>query len=209
LPLSNETVPNKPLAAHELRQIIEKDVHDILMKDGMFTGVIAYGRVSYRVTVEVLLDNIQMPRHTSLTESKARPKDVLRTQPELAAIKPHPLDPRSPEAIVTSTQRERAITSPNLARMENGLPLTVEKREGDRMVEKQVGYEASDIPALAEPGFKDTNMSEKSAGRLGMASPPVPPTPEAEPEPVGIPGEAIPPAPEVPLPEVSEPAHAE
>lgn len=168
MPLQSEIVPNRPLASNELRQIIEADVHEILGKDGMFTGQIAYGRVSYRVTVEVLFDAFTMGKHVSNTNSAARPKDKLVNNPELSAIEPHPIKNPSGDAVVSAHVRERFIASPNVARMEAGLPLTTTVREGQSLVEKKIHYEKSDVPEGSNPTFEDHDVSQEAARCLGL-----------------------------------------
>lgn len=167
MPLNSEIIPNRPLAAHELRQIIEKDVHEILMRDGMLTGQIAYGRCSYKISYELLLDNFTIKKHIGNVVSQARPADVLRQEEELAAIKAHPLAAPSPDAVVTSGERTREIDSPNRTRIEEGLPLTTTVRQGEGLVERQIQYTPDELPER-ETQVHDRDTSQESAERLGL-----------------------------------------
>src|SRR2546429_7494529 len=118
MPISNERVPNRPLSGLELAKIIQKDVQDILSRDGMFTNNIAFARVSYEVRVSLHLDNPVYPEHISTTLSRPASKQQVEAQPELAAIETSPLkDPLSVEELIASEERHREIQSPNMARV--------------------------------------------------------------------------------------------
>lgn len=177
MPLQSEIVSNKPLASHEFRQIIENHVHDILGKDGLFTGQIAYGRVSYKITVEVLCDAFQMKPHIATITSRRPANDQIAKSPELGSVEIHPMKEPSKDAIVTAHERVGEITSPNLARIEHDLPLSagmpkrypgVLEPGAEPVKEKMIAYAASEMPARATPEYVDTDVSEAAAKRLGL-----------------------------------------
>lgn len=139
MPASHEKIPNRPLAGNELVQIIERDVHDILTRDGMFTQNIAFGRVSYEIRVSLHLDNPLYPQHVSTVMSRPASKQQIAADPALAAVEYGPLvDPLTEDETVFAQERHREIQSPNAARVENGMPLILEKKNLDTGAVEQV-----------------------------------------------------------------------
>lgn len=129
---SKEMVHQRPLAGTELAKIIVADVEHILSNSGCFTGHIAYGRCAYEVRVILHLDNPAYPTVTETARSKAYPRDVTEGehgQPELEAIESLPLRNTGPDAYLAADELHREILSPNAARVEHGLPITVIRRE--------------------------------------------------------------------------------
>lgn len=179
MPASHERVPNRPLAGNELVQIIEKDVHDILARDGMFTQNIAFGRASYEVRISMHLDNPIYPQHVATIQSRPAAVNVISLKPEMAALETFPLadnEGNKPELTedetMFSTERHREIASPNAARVEHGMPLKIEKRNLDTGVtelkdQKFVG----DLPDPLSVGnlTRDTEASVDERVRLNKA----------------------------------------
>lgn len=154
MPASHERVANRPLSGTELKKIILKDVEAILDKDGMLSNNLAYGRIAYEVRVSMHLDNAAYPEHISTIYSRPRSKSEVEKEPELAAIELGPLvEPLTEDETVASTEVQRQIASPNMARVENGLPLQIEKRDLDTGTVKIVEQKfKGDIPDPAEVG---------------------------------------------------------
>lgn len=118
MPTSLEVIPNRPLSGLELRKIITDDVDAVLRRDGLFQPHIGYGRVSYKVTVELHLDNPAYSRHANTIASRLQPNQD-------PAIMPNPLADPTEHATATSTTRERHINSPNKERIRRGMPISV------------------------------------------------------------------------------------
>lgn len=166
MPASHETVPNRPLSGDEVRQIILKDVDNILTKDGMFAGHMGYGRISYRIRVEMQLDNPQFPEHKVEVTSRNPAKNFKPEDPRRSVAAP-PMkslvegEPGAPSDIHSiGVQRERVIDSPNHARLEHGLPITIDKKDlaTGEIKPIEVNYDAAGLP----PGPKtDTDISDE------------------------------------------------
>lgn len=143
MPSSLDRVPNTPLSGSELRQIIEKRVHEVLMRDGLFTQNIAFSRVSFEVRVSIHLDNPLYPEHISNVYSSIPSKQEVETLPQLGALEPPPLiEPTSDEEAVFSEELAETIASPNMARITNGLPIIVQKTNMDtgQIENKEIKY---------------------------------------------------------------------
>jgi hypothetical protein len=126
MPTSRELVPNKPLSGEELATIIKADLASVLAQDCMLTPRVAYGRVSYEIRVTLHMDNPMMPSSVAVVQSKLAASDAVEARPELAALNPPPpLPDASDDATVYSTERHRDIVSPNVARIEHGMPISV------------------------------------------------------------------------------------
>lgn len=164
MPASNEIVSNRPLSGSELRQIMLKDVGNILDKDGMFSPHIGYGRVSYEIIIKLHIDNPSYPNHTSRTVSHNPARN--ETNEALKHIETAPLKNPSPDAAIAGLKRERVIDSPNHARLEHELPVSITRRDpaDGVMKEEQVQYDNHGL----EPGpVKDTDISEELESEWG------------------------------------------
>lgn len=158
MPVSTETVPNRPLSGTELRDIILRDVERVLARDGMFTPHIGYSRVAYDFKLHVHMDNPSYPEHKVRVTSKNPPRNA---QPRATNIEVPPIKNASDEAAHSHTKLERTIESPNKARLENNLPVTITRkdRNSGETVEQQVHYDATglepDAPKITELGDSD------------------------------------------------------
>ena len=160
MPASNEIVSNRPLSGSELRNIILKDVGNMLDRDGMFSPHIGYGRVAYDVIIKLHIDNPAYPEHQNRTTSRTPATN--ETDEGKKAIAPPPLQDPSSEAVVAAMQRTREIDSPNLARLEHELPVTITRRDGQtgQMIEEPVVYDNKEV--VPTP-VKDVDISKKTA----------------------------------------------
>lgn len=163
MPTSKELVANKPLAGPDLAKIIQSDVAQLLQRDGMFSPHVAYGRVSYEVRVTMHMDNPSYPTHVTTMRSEKRSDNQVAAEPELAAIEPDlPLKEPSLEEYVASVERQRRIDSPNLARIEHQLPVTVQVAgEGGSSQEKQVVYPKEAVEGVA-PAPTDIDLTRNT-----------------------------------------------
>ena len=158
MPASTEIVNNRPLSGRELREIMLKDLADILDKDGMFSGHIGIGRAAYKITVQLHLDNPSYPEHVTTVRSKQAASN--ETDEGKKHIEPGPLKEPGAEAVVVALTREREIDSPNHARIEHNLPVSIMRRDptDGLLKEEQVFYDNKD---LAPGPVKDTDISER------------------------------------------------
>lgn len=155
MPTSKELVSNRPLQGAELTKIILSDVSRILSSSGLLSGHIAYGRVAYEVRVILHMDNPAYPRAEELIQSRPYPKDVTEGEhghPELASVESLPLKDVSPDAYLAADSLARDIQSPNAARVEHGLPITVIHRTPNSETrEELVHYDKSALDGQANP----------------------------------------------------------
>lgn len=155
MPTSREIVAQRPLAGAELAKIIVADVTNVLGQSGLLVGHIAYGRVAYEVRVILHMDNPAYPKDETVVRSKPYPKDVTEGEhgsPQLAAVERLPLRNVSPDAYLAADELHREIASPNAARVENGLPITVIRREQNSETrEELVTYNKDAIEGQANP----------------------------------------------------------
>ena len=109
MPLSSETIANRPLSGTELKERIKADVEMILNRDGIFSPYLAYGKLAYTITIDFQLSNPMMPKH--------------KIEFEVGEV-----DPTSADSIGLELKRE--ITSPNAERVALGLPVKVHSTSG-------------------------------------------------------------------------------
>src|SRR5438552_15397899 len=131
MPTSKDLVANRPLRSEELAKIVLADVERILDGSGFFRGQIAYGRVAYEVRITLHIDNPSYPTDLTVVRSKGRSIQEVEADPALAAIEPGPLKDTSSEAFLSATEFHRDIQSPNAARVEHSLPITILRRDQD------------------------------------------------------------------------------
>jgi hypothetical protein len=163
-PTSKELISNRPLAGTELAAIIRADVDRMLSDNGLLAGQTAYSRVAYSLRLTLHLDLPSMPSSIDSASSRPQATDRIATNPALAAIEAAPpLASPSPDAILDSTQLARDISSPNLARVGHGLPITVDVHDGDgHMQERLVEYTPGDVGMRAEE-FPEPDLSDVTA----------------------------------------------
>ena len=175
MPSGKELVANRPLLGSDLKTIIMADVEKILHGDSMLTPHCAYGRVAYEVTVTLHLDNPVMPTHRTFVTSKPRSDNDKERDPSLAAIEgPPPLANPSEKAFVSSLARNRPIYSPNIARIEHGLPVTIVRKTQDGgSVEEGVVYPKEVLEDIA-PSVTDTDRTAAKKAEFAAAAAGVP-----------------------------------
>lgn len=154
-PTSKEIVHQRPLQGAELSKIIVADVARVLADSGMFTGHVAYGRCAYEVRVILHLDNPAYPTVTETARSTPYPRDVTEGehgQPELGAVERLPLRDTSEDAYLAADELHRDIASPNAARVEHSLPITVTRRDQNSETrEELVTYDKSTLDGQPNP----------------------------------------------------------
>jgi hypothetical protein len=153
MPLSNETVPNRPLSGKELVELVLQDVREVMERDGRFSVYAAYGRVAYTVRVDFHLANPLSPTHQVNARAKMRPE-----VPQVEGTPPL-TDPGEDSARVT-LERDRTIDSPNANRIASGLPVTITSHEEGKIVERVITYGKDDLPPdKAPPAPVDRDLS--------------------------------------------------
>ena len=171
---SKEVVAQRPLAGRELSKIILDDCSDMLQQNGYLTGQIAFSRVSYEVRIVIHADNPAYPVDTTMRSSKPRPRDITAVKPELAAIEPGPkLVAPSKDAIISAVERNRAIESPNAARVEHSLPMTILRQGQDgHLKEEKLTYNKDMLEGQPNPNPPpiDTDIAERLAAEWEQRS---------------------------------------
>lgn len=152
MPTGREQVENRALTGAELKQILINDFTRMLERDAMFANRLSYERASYRIKVQLFLPLPQYPEHTAATQSIDPPKNEKDGKKKLLTA-----PPKSQLATV-GLERSRVIDSPNLARLTNDLPITINRRnpESGRIEEIPVKYEVEDAGA----NYPDLNQAK-------------------------------------------------
>lgn len=170
MPTRNELIPNRPLNGIELKQLILNDVASILNRDGMFREHMGYGRISYDVTIKLHLDNPSYPEHVIQVASQPPSKQEVQAGNLNRNNTPFPLDPPpTGEEFVDGFKRERTIDSPNQARLEHDMPVTVMHKDTKtgHMVESKVHITSDGVEPTK---VKDDNITASVEEQVGAAA---------------------------------------
>lgn len=136
MPTATEVVPNTPLSGTELKEIIKRDFERLLEADGMLSNHLAFGKVGYRITVELQLNNPLMPQSKSVAKSRHPARNAQGSDTAKAVE-----DYDEKQENTRKGQRQRIITSPNSERLRNEMPIPVQRRQQDgTIVTEQVKY---------------------------------------------------------------------
>jgi hypothetical protein len=174
MPTSRELVLNKSLSGPELATIIESDLHRMLATNGFLSAYVAYGRVSYDIAITFHFDSPVLADQTEHLRSAPASAQQVEAVPGMAAIESTlPLLDPSPSALLSSDALHRDILSPNLARVEHGIPILVSSRDQDgHTQEREVLYPPDVTGAeLAPPEIVD--RSAEARKELGLPSEPL------------------------------------
>lgn len=169
MPTAKEIVENRPLTGTELQTIIRNDFETMLSKQPMLNGIMAFGRVSYEVTLKIHIDNPSHPHHVFM--HKSRPATVAEKieSPSKEALEPFPLTGPSDDSLIMATETSHVIQSPNRARVEDGLPVSISVRnQGGHLEEKQVQYPAEQLPPAEIPSRVTRDVSVEVAKEVGL-----------------------------------------
>ena len=174
MPTAKELVSNKPLSGVEARAILLSDFASMLESHGLFTGQMAYSRLAYEIRLTAHFDNFTLPQTQDSVRSRRRSDSAIAADPSLAAIESAPpLVAPSPGAVFTSDELHRDIQSPNVARLEHGLPVEVSVKDADgHTTERAIQYPA-DYPGMESvpPTTKDVTAATRA--ELGLPPEPV------------------------------------
>jgi hypothetical protein len=168
MPTGRETVINRALSGDELKKIILSDCQRLVDNEGMLSPHIAFGRVSYTLTLRIHVDNPSVPASSIEIASRPIAHNIVDKQPELAAIESAPLVNPSPEAEPGAMELTRTIDSPNAERLREGMPIpVVVKGQDGTTTTESIAYPPGSFPELG-PGevmLKDaTDMARQQWG---------------------------------------------
>ncbi len=136
-------------------------MHEVLSKSGMFTSYIAYGRASYKITVDLHLANPSTPKATVTVRSRKPSRSVDPADPMHTIEDEPPLVDPGPDSAVVRLERDREITSPNATRIESGMPIEAQTFKDGKLVTRQIKYDPADVPQQPLP--VDRDLSDKLA----------------------------------------------
>lgn len=125
MPTSRELVSNKSLSGSELSRILLADFATLLEQHGLLTSQMAFGRIAYDLRLTMHLGNPSLP--TTEDHLRSTPKSIQQVEamPGLEALEPGLSLEGAENPILTADNLHREITSPNKARLEHGLPVSV------------------------------------------------------------------------------------
>ena len=99
-------------------------------------------RIAWDLRLTLHFDNPFLPTASNMTRSRPLTITEVQENPKLKSVESLPLSPPlSPDAAMTGRVLERKIDSPNMARIEHGLPIEVMHREqSGQVVSTEVVY---------------------------------------------------------------------
>jgi hypothetical protein len=148
-PTSTEAIVNKKLSGLELREILRADFEHLLDAEGLLSHYIAYGRISYDLTLRLHLDNPYTPESSVSIASKPQAGTVIEAPP---------LASPSAKSVVSAQNVHRDIKSPNEERLRHGLTLPVVTTGQDGTIQtEQIKY-----PPQPELGPGETTLTDAS-----------------------------------------------
>lgn len=197
--LKSETLPNKALTGEEVAAIAVNSVRDMLAKDCMFSPQIAYRSVAYSIAITF---HLGQPHGQHVVRRYARPGEL--PEPPLAEVCEcgHNKDAhgelgcqgpgcagcdeyRAEDSIVVALERTQELPNPNVARIHNDLPITMQSVQPPRssamdvvpgeslpsnpfpeITNHELRYDKTQYPAPPAPVDKD--VSEQMAEKLGV-----------------------------------------
>lgn len=165
MPLSTETIANKPLKGDELIEIAVNAFRDQLKRDCYFLPNLTYRRVSFSLKATFHLSELLPAHEISVRGPKT---GVLEGEPPLKLEE-------GDDSLVIGLERDVEVANPNLARVHNDLPITVQvkKPQGPGEMfpafeDKKLLYDKGEYPAEKAP--VDRDVSEQKAKELGVPS---------------------------------------
>lgn len=158
MPTSSETLPNEHLSGTELAEIIMGDFERMVKRDGMLNDTQGYGRVGYKVTLQLILDDPFYPKHQVSTESQSNKAKPVIVNPKEAELKATDKVKKIGKVI------ERHINNPNVERIKNGMPIKVQSmdRSTGKIKERNIKYtpEEAGIEGGVDAGSKKSDLPE-------------------------------------------------
>lgn len=169
---AREVVHNRALSGEELKDILRANFEKLLANEGMLSHYIAFGRVSYDMTLRLHVDNPYMPEIQTGTKSKLAAWNEVQENPNLAVLETPPLIGPSAEASVGATNLHHDITSPNEERLRHGMPIPIirEQQDGTR-TQEMVKYPPQDD--IGEAKIEITDVTRQTKQEWGIPQDPV------------------------------------
>lgn len=135
-PLASEVVPNKPLSALEVRDLIRRDFDKMLDNFSPLNSMAAFGRSSWQLKLMFVTET---GAQESFIDSRPHAVNIIvgegrlrRSEPapeQFKNVEQHPLKAALAKAAgITLT---RNATSPNAERLRSGLPVPVDVKQSD------------------------------------------------------------------------------
>jgi hypothetical protein len=90
MPPAGERVNPVPLSGSELKRIILKDVEDVMSRDCVLSGVSAFGRVSYELTLKLHFENLSFPESSLKVASRVPTAQEVAADPGRANMEGEP-----------------------------------------------------------------------------------------------------------------------
>jgi hypothetical protein len=159
--LATETVLNKALSGEELKTLIRADFERLLTGEGLLSHYLAYGRISYDITLRLHLDN-PMCRESAVTVAPRASAD--------GTLSPPPIANATPEAVVSGVRATRAIDSPNAERLRAGIPIPVRAPQQDGTVTTEFVRYPLD-PSLGEGDITVADISPETRAAWKLPEP--------------------------------------
>jgi hypothetical protein len=167
---SRETVVNKALTGSEVKELLRRDFERQLASEGLLSEYISYGRVSWDIRLRLHMTNWMNPESESVLPSRPIATNLVDTDPALAAVEAPPLS-LSPgeESIVSASELTHSIDSPNLERVNSGMPIPVMVKQHDGTVsEQKVTYpEPPDGTPAPDITIQDQSAEARQDWKLG------------------------------------------
>ena len=133
MPTQSEIIANRPLSGTEMREIIRQKLDTLMENEGLLTHYVAYGRVAFTLTLKLHLDNsFQRESEIEVSSSPAPVND-----PNPTVLEAPPLADPSPDAIISATELDYSIDSPNAERLRHALPVPVDVKQHDGTVSQE------------------------------------------------------------------------
>lgn len=165
---SRELVINKGLTGEETKQLIRRDFEKLLSNEGLLSPHVAYGRIGWKIKLTLQMPNPMMPESVSTIDSRAEGQNHLKDSPQLASVEPLPLKP-APEdgSVVSATEVSHVVESPNLERVNAGLPVPLHVKQNDgSVIQENVVYPAPDPEQFPPPNVEITDVSDQARSEL-------------------------------------------
>src|SRR5262252_1758923 len=97
MPTAAEQAYNKALSGTEVKELLKQDFDKLIANDGSLTDYVAYGRLSWKITLVLQTGNAFMPETTSVSEGGEK----------------FPM----PDAVTEAYEVDHEVTSPNVERV--------------------------------------------------------------------------------------------
>lgn len=141
-PIASEVVPNRPLSALEVRELIRRDFDRMLDQFSPLQSMAAFGRSSWQLKLTFITETgaqdtfiDSRPHAVNIITGEGRNKQSLPAPEQFKNVRPHPLQSALARAAGITLKRE--ATSPNAERLRSGLPVPVDVKQNDGQVRQE------------------------------------------------------------------------